>query len=170
MALWFAATHAAAIAFAVAAVAIFAVVRPFSRAVAAFGGALRDRARVVEHADATQRPQLATDVARTPSAELNGDILTIHDVRDFRYRSETDYDENWETRTYDLSKLERLDFFMSYWGSPNIAHTIMSWAFSDGQHLAISIETRKEVGEEYSSLAGSSASTSSTTWSPTSAT
>jgi hypothetical protein len=47
-----------------------------------------------------------------------------------------------------------LDFFMSYWGSPSIAHTIMSWAFTDGQHLAISIETRKEVGETYSSVAG----------------
>ena len=43
---------------------------------------------------------------------------------------------------------------MSYWGSPAIAHTIMSWAFTDGQHLAISIETRKEVGETYSTVAG----------------
>jgi hypothetical protein len=43
---------------------------------------------------------------------------------------------------------------LSYWGSPWIAHTIVSWAFSDGQHLAISIETRKERGEEYSAVLG----------------
>ena len=94
------------------------------------------------------------DVARPPHGELSGDRLTIHDLRNFDYRSETDFTERWETRTYDLAKLDRLDFFMSYWGSPAIAHTIMSWAFTDGQHLAISIETRKEVGESYDALAG----------------
>jgi len=94
------------------------------------------------------------DVARPPHAQLHGDELTIHNVRNFDYRSETDFTERWETRTYDLSKLDRLDFFMSYWGSPSIAHTIMDWAFTDGQHLAISIETRKEVGETYSPVAG----------------
>ena len=35
-----------------------------------------------------------------------------------------------------------------------IAHTIVSWEFEDGQHLAISIETRKEVGETYSAVLG----------------
>src|SRR5262249_5407940 len=50
--------------------------------------------------------------------------------------------------------IDHVDLFMSYWGSPAIAHTIMSWAFSDGQHLAISIETRKEVGESYDAVAG----------------
>jgi hypothetical protein len=94
------------------------------------------------------------DVDRTPTAELHGDLLTITNVRNFDYLSETDYTPRWETRTYDLSRLTGLDFFMSYWGSPTIAHTIMSWAFDDGQHLAISIETRKERGEEYSAIAG----------------
>ena len=37
---------------------------------------------------------------------------------------------------------------------PPDAHTHMSWAFTDGQHIAISIETRKEVGESYSAVAG----------------
>src|SRR5262245_9234987 len=45
------------------------------------------------------------DVARPATAELHGDLLTIHNVRDFDYRSETDFTERWETRTYDLSKL-----------------------------------------------------------------
>lgn len=94
------------------------------------------------------------DVARPPTGELRGDLLTVHDVRNFDYRSEIDFTPRWETRTYDLSQLTGLDLFMSYWGSPLIAHTIMSWAFADGQHLAISIETRKEVGETYSAVAG----------------
>ena len=94
------------------------------------------------------------DVRVTPTAELRGDVLTIHGVRNFSYRSETDWDERWEDRTYDLAKLRGLDLFMSYWGSPSIAHTIMSWEFEGTLPLAISIETRKEQGESYSSLRG----------------
>jgi len=94
------------------------------------------------------------DVAELPRAELDGDRLTIHNVRNFDYRSETDFTPRWETRSYDLSKLDGLDMFFSHWSGPAIAHTIMSWSFSDGQHLAISIETRKVAGQEYSAIAG----------------
>jgi hypothetical protein len=94
------------------------------------------------------------DVARLPTADIQGDKITIHNLRDFDYRSETDFTERWETRSYDLSKLRGLDLFLIYWGSPNIAHTILSWDFDDGQHLAISIETRKETGESYSAVRG----------------
>ncbi len=94
------------------------------------------------------------DVAELPAVTFDGDLVTIRNVRNFQYRSETDFDANWETRTYDLSQLRGFDMFLSYWGSPMIAHTIASWEFADGQHLAVSIETRKEVGEEYSAVLG----------------
>ena len=94
------------------------------------------------------------DVARLPTAEIRGDKLTLRNVRNFHYRSETDYTQNWETRSYDLSRLRGLDLFVIYWGSPDIAHTILSWDFGDGQHLAVSIETRKETGESYSAVRG----------------
>ena len=140
--------------WAVLAFAILLFVRPFGRRALAF--ALLTTALFTWWS--TIRPsndrQWQPDVARLPYAELHGDELTIHNVRNFDYRSETDFSERWETRTYDLAKLDRFDFFMSYWGSPAIAHTIMSWAFTDGQHLAISIETRKAVGQTYSAIAG----------------
>ena len=94
------------------------------------------------------------DVARTTSATFDGDLVTLHDMRDCTYRSDTDFDCRWVDRTYDLSRLTGLDVFVSYWGPTLIAHTIMSWEFDDGRHLAISIETRKEKGEEYSALRG----------------
>lgn len=99
----------------------------------------------------------STDVSRLPRAEIEGDQLVVHDVRDFDYAvgSDTIIDERWETRTYDLSALRGVDLFMSYWGSPHIAHTIASWDFGDDvPPLAISIETRKEVGEAYSAVLG----------------
>ena len=94
------------------------------------------------------------DVARTARAAYHGSSVTIQNVRNFKYRSESDYDQRWETRTYDLDRLRGVDLFLSFWGPTQIAHTIVSWEFDDGQHLAISIETRKEKGESYSALRG----------------
>lgn len=94
------------------------------------------------------------EVARLPSATFEGELVTIENVRHLEYRSERDFDARWETRTIDLSKLTGVDMFLSYWGSPLIAHTIASWTFADAPPLAISIETRKEKGESYSAALG----------------
>lgn len=96
----------------------------------------------------------APEVARMPTAEVQGDELVIHNLRNFDYHSETDFVSRYEDRRYDLSKLVGLDLFVSHWGSPAIAHTIMSWEFSDAPPLAISIETRKTRGQEYSTVDG----------------
>src|SRR5450755_4264955 len=94
------------------------------------------------------------DVARPARASFYGSSVTIQNVRNFEYRSESDYDPRWETRTYNLDRIKAVDLFFSYWGPTEIAHTIVSWEFDDGQHLAISIETRKAKGESYSALRG----------------
>ena len=94
------------------------------------------------------------EYANPPWAEVEGDRLTLHNVRNFEYRSETDFTPHWETRTFDLSKITGADIFLSYWGSPTIAHTIMSWEFAEGPPLAISIETRRERTETYSAVRG----------------
>ncbi len=94
------------------------------------------------------------DVTQTPSAEIDGDRVTIHNVRNFDYRAEFDYTPRWEVRSYDLSQIRGADIFLTYWGSPWIAHPIVSFQFGDGDHIAFSIETRKEVGEEYSAFKG----------------
>jgi hypothetical protein len=94
------------------------------------------------------------DVGRTPWAEIDGDRVTIHEVRNFDYRTETDFTPRWETRTYDLAQIRGADLFITYWGSPWIAHPIVSFQFGPDDHIAFSIETRKEVGEEYSAFKG----------------
>lgn len=99
------------------------------------------------------RPWLA-EVERPATVRFDGDLVHIANVRDFRWRSETDFTPAWEERTYDLGKIRAADLFFSNWGPPLIEHTIMSWEFEDGQHLAVSIETRKEIGEQYSALLG----------------
>jgi hypothetical protein len=94
------------------------------------------------------------DAARTPWAEVEGDRVTVHNVRNFDYRSETDYEQRWESRSYDLSRLLGVELMFTYWGSPLIAHVVVSFPFEGGEYLAFSIETRRERGEEYSNFRG----------------
>lgn len=94
------------------------------------------------------------DVAKTARAKFDGSRVTIQNIRDFKYRSEDDYDQKWETQSYDLDQIKGIDLFLSFWGPTMIAHTIVSWDFDDGRHLAVSIETRKEKGKTYSALRG----------------
>jgi len=104
-------------------------------------------------APASDRPWLA-DVAQTPWADIQGDKATIHNVRNCDYTTETDYKVHWEIRTVDLSQIRGIDLFMNYWGSPSIAHTILSFDFGATLPIAISIETRKTIGQSYSALLG----------------
>jgi hypothetical protein len=94
------------------------------------------------------------DVARTAWAEINGDQVTLHNVRKCEYRTETDYTPHWETRVVDLKQLRGIDLAITYWGSKWIAHPIVSFQFGDVLPICFSIETRLEVGEEYSAIGG----------------
>lgn len=99
------------------------------------------------------RPWTA-DVARSAWADIQGDVVTIHNVRNFSYQSETKYVPRWETRVYDVRALRGVDLFLTFWGSPWIAHPILSFQFDDDRYIAFSVETRKEIGETYSALKG----------------
>jgi hypothetical protein len=95
-----------------------------------------------------------TDVAVLPHATIDGDKITVHNVRNFDYRSETDYTPAYYDKRFDLGQLEGVDLIAVYWMGPAIAHIFVSFVFAGGDHLAISIETRKEKGEAYSTLKG----------------
>lgn len=94
------------------------------------------------------------DVAELAWVEIQGDEITLHNVRNFDYRTETDYTPHWETRKVRLSQLTGVDLFINYWGSPWMAHPIVSFQFADAPPVCFSIETRKEVGEAYSAIGG----------------
>src|SRR5437879_4482181 len=94
------------------------------------------------------------DVAQLAWAEINGDEFTFHNVRNCDYRTETDYTPHWETRTVRISQITGIDLAIDYWGSPWIAHPIVSFQFADTSPLCFSIETRKTVGQSYSTIGG----------------
>lgn len=95
-----------------------------------------------------------TDVAVLPHAEIDGDIVTMRNIRNFEYRTETDYVPAYYDKRFDLRQLEGVDLIAVYWMGPAVAHVFVSFAFAGGDHLAVSIETRKEKGESYSTIKG----------------
>ena len=96
----------------------------------------------------------ADDVARQMTSRVEGSVVTMDNVRNFDWRSDTDYTPRWETRRYDLDRLRSVDVALSYWSGPAIAHTLVSFGFDDGQFVTFSIEIRKERGERFSSVGG----------------
>ena len=131
-----------------------AFVRPFWRKVGAvallFGGVLVWWLTIKPTEDRAWQP----DVARRAWADVGNDEISLHNVRNFEYRSETDYTPRWETRVVHLSALTGIDLAINFWGSPWIAHPIASFRFADSLPVAMSIETRKAIGQSYSALRG----------------
>ncbi|OFA01749.1 DUF4105 domain-containing protein [Duganella sp. HH101] len=96
----------------------------------------------------------ADDVAHMVTGRVQGSVVTLDQVRNFDWRSDTDYTQRWEQRQYDLSQLQSVDVALSYWMGPAIAHTLVSFGFADGRYLTFSIEIRKERGESFDAIAG----------------
>jgi hypothetical protein len=103
---------------------------------------------------ATNERNWQADVSVTPWATQDGELVTVHGVRNFEYRSETDFTPRWEDRTYDLRQLDSGDIIAVYWAGKAIAHIMVSFGFAGRDYLAVSIETRKARGQDYSTLAG----------------
>lgn len=96
----------------------------------------------------------APDVAVLPYADIYGSSVTIHNIRDIDYRTETDYTVRHYDRTFSLASLRSLDLYLVDWGLPHVAHTMLSFGFGGGQYVCFSIETRKKKGEAYSAIKG----------------
>jgi hypothetical protein len=94
------------------------------------------------------------EVAVTPWAEIDAERVTIHGIRNFDYKTETEFVPRWEDRAYDLRALDSADLVAVYWAGRAVAHIMVSFGFRGKDYLAVSIETRKERGERYSTVAG----------------
>jgi uncharacterized protein DUF4105 len=96
----------------------------------------------------------ADDVAQITSGTIDGNRVTLQNVRNFDWRTNDEHTARWETRVYDLDKLDSVDMIMSYWDGWAIAHMLVSFGFVDGQYVAFSVEVRREKNKTYSEIGG----------------
>jgi len=95
-----------------------------------------------------------SDVAELPYATFDGDLVTLHNIRNFQYWTELDYTARYYDKTFDLRELDEVDLISVYWMGDAIAHIMLSFGFAGRDYVTISIETRKEVGESYDTIRG----------------
>lgn len=103
----------------------------------------------------TNQRDWSPDQQRLATAEFDGDRVLVRNVRNAHYRSTTDFDVHWEDRSYDLRQLDSVWYVVepfASWRGP--AHTFLSFGFGNGEHVAISVEIRKERGESFSPIWG----------------
>jgi hypothetical protein len=94
------------------------------------------------------------EVAVLPQATVEGDLVTLHNLRNFSYRTEVDFTPHYYDKTYDLDLISSIDLIAVYWMGDAIAHIMLSFGFDNRDYVAFSIETRKEKNETYSTLKG----------------
>ena len=96
------------------------------------------------------------DNERMATADFDGDMVTIRNVRDFNWRSTRDFDERWIDVKLNLDKISKIWFVLEYFdpSKRQMAHTILSFETEDGERIACSIEVRREKGERYHPLKG----------------
>ncbi len=82
----------------------------------------------------------ADDVARMTSGSVNSDQVILHNVRNFDWRTNTDYTQRWKPAATILAQLRSVDLITSYWSMAAIAHVLVSFGFTDGQQMVFSVE------------------------------
>ncbi len=140
--------------FTLVSVAIFLLARTWRRALATFAGLFAMALAIFFLQQPSNERNWQPDLALLPSATIDGDTITIHNIRNCDYRTETDFTVRHYDKTFDLNALTSLDLYLVDWGLTSIVHTMVSFGFNDREYVAISIEARKELGEGYSTIRG----------------
>ncbi|MEN9974656.1 MAG: hypothetical protein RLZZ282_662 [Verrucomicrobiota bacterium] len=158
-ALWFdfplaSLTSVAASGFAVGFALVLAFIRPWWRAKLGLALTIAIVVGWWFTQQACQYRDWKPEVLLTPYATIEGEVVTMHNVRNFDYRSEEDFTPRYEVRHLDLRNLRGLDIFITYWGSPYMAHPILSFDFGPDGRVCFSIETRPVRGQAYSAIGG----------------
>lgn len=96
----------------------------------------------------------ADEVAKMTTGTVEGSQITLYNVRNFDWRTNTEYTQRWESRSYDLQRLESVDMILSYWSNRAIAHVLISFGFKEDTHVVFSVEIRRKKSDGFSEIGG----------------
>ena len=89
-----------------------------------------------------------------PQVQIDGERVRVRNVRRFAWRSETEFSPAYYDAAYDLEKLESMHYAVAPFSKTGgLAHVFLCFGFSDGQHVAISVEARRRMSQEYQPIA-----------------
>ena len=87
--------------------------------------------------------------SRLPRVALEGDTVTLENVRNTDYQGTLESAPRYETRAYRLSQLRGVDALVLTWGSPWLSHPMFVFDFGGDGRICLSIEVRYRVGQQY---------------------
>jgi hypothetical protein len=95
-----------------------------------------------------------------PHAEFRGNQVVVRNVRNCQFFAHDVYLVDYYDQTIDLDSVRGVDFIMAPFAAmPALAHTMLSFEIAPPgerpHYLAVSVEVRKEKGEEYNPAKGS---------------
>lgn len=118
---------------------------------AAGGGCAPIKSKLVASNDRDWR----ADQAILPHAKFKDDLVKVYNIRNCSYTTPEDFVVRHYDKTYDLTKLRTVDFLVvPFPDTPDLAHTMLSFGFEPENYVAVSIEIRREKGEQYSPVSG----------------
>lgn len=105
------------------------------------------------------------DQVQIASVSIHANNVTIENFRNSVYRSESDFDTRFETRTFDLNRIRASWFLVQrFVPTDGLAHVLLSFELSplpdEGgsigapEYVCLSIEIRRELGETYGPIKG----------------
>lgn len=94
------------------------------------------------------------DQAVLPTADIRGNQVTVKNVRYCKHLAPGEYVVDYYDKSFDIERVRAVDFITMPFGAvPSLAHTLVSFEISpeapmaEPEHLAISVEVRKEKDE-----------------------
>ncbi|MBV5316175.1 MAG: DUF4105 domain-containing protein [Desulfobulbaceae bacterium] len=140
--------------FVLVSLAVFFLARTWKQAVSRFAVLFAVVLVIFLFKEPSNERNWQPDLVLLPSATIEGDRITIHNIRNCDYRTETDFTVQHYDKTFDLKELTSIDLYLVDWGLTSVVHTMLSFGFNNRDYVAVSIEARKELGEGYSTIKG----------------
>lgn len=95
------------------------------------------------------------DAIILPQVSISTSTIEVQQIRDWRYKKGEVVSKNFYSETFDPKKIKTVYFLLNPFGKwEGVGHTFFLFEFEDGKTVSISVEARREKGEDYGAIRG----------------